>query len=281
VRDTPFERRQHESTAKHQNNLKRFLRDIQNDHERNEREKKKAKDEVERLNRITGTSTVAQPTLAASAHTVSRSNTGAITAADQKRQWSQLAEMGIQVPDSYGGEMATPSGWKAISQTKLEEALVEESLSKGIRKRKLDDEEAEEMQPSSVQSSRKVWGKTIKTYPGEDAADLDALLAGPLPHKKKKQDIKKKSPTPPRADTTLNFSVAETVASPSNVDEADAPHDSGTTEVASVGADKAIDESDPTLTSEPADNTGETSIVQPALIPVFKKRKGKATSNSV
>src|SRR5256885_11873454 len=52
VKDTKFERAQHEATGKHQGNLRRFLKSIQDGHERGEREKQRARAEVERLNKV-------------------------------------------------------------------------------------------------------------------------------------------------------------------------------------------------------------------------------------
>ncbi|MCJ1359147.1 MAG: hypothetical protein MMC33_009147 [Icmadophila ericetorum] len=50
IRDTKIEKQNHEATPKHQGNLKRFLGDLHRDHEKDEREKQRAKDEVARLN---------------------------------------------------------------------------------------------------------------------------------------------------------------------------------------------------------------------------------------
>ncbi|RMZ78709.1 hypothetical protein DV737_g3753, partial [Chaetothyriales sp. CBS 132003] len=137
VRDTPFERRQHESTAKHQNSLKRFLRDIQNSHERGERDKEKAKAEK------------------------GGQKGGQQSADDQKRQWQQLADMGIKVPDHVRTEMAMVGDWKALPQHSLD-AAAEDALS------------VETLQSSA---KRKVWGKSIKNLPDSDEDGLDALLA--------------------------------------------------------------------------------------------------------
>ncbi|RMZ80392.1 hypothetical protein DV738_g2811, partial [Chaetothyriales sp. CBS 135597] len=163
VRDTPFERRQHESTAKHQGKLKHFLRDIQNNHERSEREKEKAKAEVERLNRITGTG-VAPPSLASAkpstrTPTASKEKGGQRTVDDQKRQWQQLADMGIKVPDHVRTEMAMAGDWQAVRQHNVE-GMSEDRLSVGVRKRKAADEEEDELEEiPQAPSQKKVWGE--------------------------------------------------------------------------------------------------------------------------
>ncbi len=50
VRDTKLERTNHDATPKHQGNLKRFLKDLHRGHEKDEKDKERAKAEVARLN---------------------------------------------------------------------------------------------------------------------------------------------------------------------------------------------------------------------------------------
>ena len=52
VRETPIERKNHEASAKHQNNIQRSLRDLHKNKEREDRDKQRAKDEVARLNGV-------------------------------------------------------------------------------------------------------------------------------------------------------------------------------------------------------------------------------------
>jgi hypothetical protein len=287
VRDTPFERKQHESTAKHQTNLKRFLRDIQNNHERDEREKQKAKAEVERLNKLTGGGT-AQPVAASSTPTIRKSTTGALTAVDQKRQWSQLAEMGIQVPDQFRGEMAMASNWQVAPKPKSEETSGDESLSKGVRKRKLEGDEGEEEEQQIEQPSRKAWGKTTKSYPGQDASNLDALLSSHLPLKKERTVIKdeeEKLPEDERSTSTHDSVKEEPLDTDDNATGIPGGRDARVSVVASEGmnfkAEEAADTVKPLVKPGPTEDTGETTISQANTIPVFKKRKPKATSNTI
>jgi len=117
VKDTPFERKQHENTGKHQGNLKRFLQGIQRDHAKNEREKDKAKAEVERLNRIAGVSSSSTAPLGATQSSrPSTSSSAPLSAADQKRQWAQLAEMGIAIPQSARIDTVMPGDWQVSSR---------------------------------------------------------------------------------------------------------------------------------------------------------------------
>jgi len=180
VKDTKFERTQHEATGRHQGNLKRFLRGIQNDHEKDEREKQRAKSEVDRLNRAVGgaSTSPAQD----DAHTSRRpapAGASQISVADRKRQMAQLAEMGIAVPDEYRREMALVGDWQVVSQKPVELGQPtgkEPFLSVGVRKRKFEGQEEEEEAGENVK--KKGWGSMTKEYPSNPPKDLDALLAG-------------------------------------------------------------------------------------------------------
>lgn len=110
VRDTKLERQNHESTGKHQGAIKRFLRDLHRGHEREDREKQRAKDEVARLNSVTSGGGSAAGTGVESGSAVGgapwrRTTTTANTAssnagmapAERAKQVKQLAEMGVLV----------------------------------------------------------------------------------------------------------------------------------------------------------------------------------------
>ena len=72
--------------------------------------------------------------------------------------------------------------WQPIHPTSVVNQCAQESLSTGIRKRKLDDEEEQDDMPAEPRS-RRVWGKTTRCYPGEKDDDLDALLSAGIPLK--------------------------------------------------------------------------------------------------
>jgi hypothetical protein len=275
VRDTTFEKRQHEATGKHQNNLKRFLRDIQNNHERGEREKEKAKAEVERLNKVVGcaSATTGAASEPAKPTTVRKTPAARLSAEDQKRQWAQLAQMGIDVPDNFRAEMAMAGEWKSVPQAKMQEnEPVTDSLSVGVRKRKLDEEDEEDVESGTALSARKVWGKSIRTYPGDETQqqDLDSLLSGTISLKKDQLDQHVKQE--PTAEARAPFSPgpvdpasgASTASRVNTVVAKQEPSDDSTTRVKSeaVGGD--------------AGGASLQKISVDAPIPVFKKRKAKA-----
>ncbi|KAK0509460.1 hypothetical protein JMJ35_007854 [Cladonia borealis] len=184
VRDTKLEKTNHEATPKHQGNLKRFLRDLHKGHEREEREKQRAKDEVDRLNGVvSGTGSKAPPWERKSAIPAASASRQA-TPADRKKQLAQLAELGVAVPEDFRKEMAMVGDWQTTSErliydnAKKEEDggdIKPEGLNIGVRKRKFEGQEEEEEAGERV--VRRGWGSTVRAYPGqEDDKDLDALL---------------------------------------------------------------------------------------------------------
>lgn len=193
MKDTKFERIQHEATGRHQGNLKRFLRSIQNDHEKDDREKQRAKSEVERLNRAVGGSSIPPAQGAYPFKQAVPSNALQPNVTDRKRQMAQLAGMGIAVPDEYRGDMALPGDWQVLSQKPIEldqQNGSQASLSVGIRKRKFEGLEEEEEAGETVK--KKGWGSTTKEYPTTSQNAVDSLLAGGVLLKKEesKPDLK-------------------------------------------------------------------------------------------
>lgn len=190
VRDTKLEKTNHEATPKHQGNLKRFLRDLHKGHEREERDKQRAKDEVDRLNGVvsgSGSKSGGAPWERRSAiPPPSASGTEQATPADRKRQLAQLAEMGVAVPEDVRREMAMAGDWQTTSERLVyendflkkeeDEDVKSGGLNVGVRKRKFEGQEEEEEAGETV--IRRGWGSTIRTYPGaEGAADeLKTLL---------------------------------------------------------------------------------------------------------
>lgn len=274
VRDTPFERKQHESTAKHQNNLKRFLRDIQNDHERGQRDKERARAEVERLNRMTGGSTTTSaPQASAPLPTIRRDQSTPLTAADQKRQWQQLVDMGIQAPDHVRGEMAMSGNWQVVAQLKAEQELSRESLSVGVRKRRLEedaDEDGLDGETVPVRNERRAWGKSTRNCPGRDNDDLDFLLSSIVLRKQEKpeNDIKPK----PKLNHP-NLDEAPTQDRPT-VNAADCNENSPASDGAPAGVSPLKQEATDQKQEKPAIN----DIPEIDRLPLFKKRKGKSKS---
>ncbi|KAL9134413.1 MAG: hypothetical protein Q9175_004409, partial [Cornicularia normoerica] len=191
VRDTKLEKTNHEATPKHQGNLRRFLRDLHKGHERDERDKQRAKDEVDRLNGVVSASGSKsgrapwerRPAIPPPSIGVNRQ----ATSADRKRQLAQLAEMGVAVPDDFRREMAMAGDWQTTSERVIydndfmkkeedSEDVKHGGLNVGVRKRKFEGQEEEEEAGEMV--IRKDWGSTIRTYPGAegDEDDLNTLL---------------------------------------------------------------------------------------------------------
>ncbi|OJJ02681.1 hypothetical protein ASPVEDRAFT_42185 [Aspergillus versicolor CBS 583.65] len=199
IRDTAFEKTQHEATGKHQSNLKRFLREIHRDNERQQRDSQRAKDEVERLrNSVAGggkagndNSSWKKGSSAAAAPTPQRP----VSVEERKKQMAQLAEMGVAIPDDYRSEMALAGDWQTVSEKVIqpeEQEGEEKQPTLGVRKRKHDldiDEEEEEAKQEAERFVSKGWGSRTRQYPGakdEEDDDLDALLASTKEVKKTK-----------------------------------------------------------------------------------------------
>ena len=190
MRDTKLEKTNHEATPKHQGNLKRFLRDLHKGHERDERDKQRAKDEVDRLNGVvSGSSSKSGGAPWERRSAIPSASAGVsqqATPADRKRQLAQLAEMGVAVPEDFRREMAMAGDWQIVSEKLVynDDSVKKEEhnedakpggLNVGVRKRRFEGQEEEEAGETVV---KKGWGSTIRTYPGakEDDDDLDNLL---------------------------------------------------------------------------------------------------------
>ncbi|KLJ08448.1 hypothetical protein EMPG_16134 [Blastomyces silverae] len=204
VRDTAFERTQHEATGKHQGSLKRFLRDIHRNNERDERENQKAKNEVERLKGVvsgspqTGDQQQRPPWkrgLGAGSATGANAEPSAslsVNAEQRKRQLAQLVEMGVAIPEEFRGDMALAGDWNVVEETTTgskdpAEADSLAGLNVGVRKRKFEGQEEEEAAGEIVM--RKGWGSTTREFPGkEKEEDLDALLERTTELRRKKRE---------------------------------------------------------------------------------------------
>ncbi|RYO75361.1 hypothetical protein DL766_005294 [Monosporascus sp. MC13-8B] len=207
VRDTKLERTNHEATAKHQSALKRFLRDLHRGHEQEQREKERARREIERLNGTVGgggsgsgsasAGPASKPTAAAGGST-----TQAVTKEERQRQWEQLAEMGIDVPTELRPEMAMAGEWTVTNTRvindddgapKTEGSDAEQGTATGVRKRPKregeDDDDEIKREEDAIRGLFKKprrWGRDTRNAP-EDDAELDALLSGTLVAPKKEE----------------------------------------------------------------------------------------------
>ncbi|TPX25612.1 hypothetical protein DIZ76_011067 [Coccidioides immitis] len=210
VRDTPFERTQHEATGKHQGSLKRFLRDVHRSQDKDQKDSQKAKNEIERLKGLVAPTTKAsgqQPTWKRGTGHLDSGTSASLSVNKEQRksQMEQLAEMGVAIPEEFRPEMALAGEWKTVSETLVTDSTGRDTAAmvKGVRKRKLDGqeegEEGEEDETSGVvpdqQRPRKVWGSTFKSHPGlgEDDEELEALLSKTTHLKGKKPKLESKS----------------------------------------------------------------------------------------
>ncbi|KAF4635799.1 hypothetical protein G7Y89_g2276 [Cudoniella acicularis] len=177
VRDTKLEKANHEATPKHQGNLKRFLRDLHRGHEKDEKDKERAKSEVARLN---GLVTGGGASSSSSSSGFGRGPTPSIpkpqaTAAQRKQQLAQLAEMGVTIPDEFRPDMAIAGEWQVTEEriVDLDGEKKPDSIALGVRKRTLEEEEEE-----LAEAKKRRWGSTYRTHPTEeDDGDLEALLS--------------------------------------------------------------------------------------------------------
>ena len=274
VRDTPLERKNHESTGKHQGNIQRQLRDIHKRKEREDRDKQRAKDEVARLNGLVGggdkgnaASTSATPQLLPPPGTRPQPPPPVSNAAAQRKAHAeQLAALGVALPEELKREVTGVGGWSTVSETvvsapkslaeiKEEEQMKAEQgvLNKGVHKRKAEDEEAE----AEASRKRNVWGSSLRRYPGggnEDGEggegggeDLNALLSGV--GKKKEEEVKAEAEVDVRVKSR---DVVEGMP-------------------AAGGKTETVDES---VAEDVKQESDDTALTAPPAV-VFKKRKAK------
>ncbi|WPG99756.1 Hypothetical protein R9X50_00257500 [Acrodontium crateriforme] len=203
VKDTSLERKNHEASGKHQNNIQRSLRDLHKNKEREEREKQRAKDEVARLNGLVGGSGQQQQgkpeALTGRAQQPAITSAPKLTTAEQRRAHAeQLAALGVELPEELKREITGVGGWQTVSERIIEaprslaDIKREEdagtdvqhgngTISQGVHKRRMQDEE-EDARDEEAAPKPRAWGSKMKTYPGSKDErpdeDLDALLSG-------------------------------------------------------------------------------------------------------
>ncbi|MDI1490795.1 MAG: hypothetical protein OHK93_001999 [Ramalina farinacea] len=281
VRDTKLERSNHEATPRHQGNLQRFLRGLHRDHEREEREKSRAKQEVDRLNGVTSASPPAPEGRASAIPSSNASSTRQATPAERKAQLQQLAAMGVAVPEDFRREMAMAGEWSVQSQRiiesggEIDEGIKKEEdeddkkkvLNVGVRKRKHEGQEEEEEAGEKV--VRKGWGSTTKAYPGAGGDnDLDALLNAtrrPEELNEGGSTVKSESSRAPGTTTIED-----------NHDERP-QENSGTfhTRVEELGKSAPSGRDDSEIKIENPDQAANPSLEDVPSGPVFKKRKSR------
>lgn len=280
VRDTKLERANHEATGKHQGAIKRSLRDLHRNHEKEERDKDRAKREIERLNGVvSGSRPAGSFKPAASAGAPGSGQT--LTKEEQQRQLEQLAGLGVNIPTELRPELALPGEWTVTSTRVLKDpeqgdeskdSANPSARAAGVRKRdreKTEDEQEEEEALKTLFKKPKRWGRETKSMPTEGDEELDQLLSSTLVKPKKEEDEEVKMKLDPDAEIKTEDTETRGPDAPDVVkqeDIKDAPplikHES----TGDVGG----------LSSEipPAPEAqSETIEAQPAVI--FKKRKPK------
>ncbi|KHN95931.1 U1 zinc finger family protein [Metarhizium album ARSEF 1941] len=190
VRDTKLERQNHEATAKHQNAIKRSLRDLHRTHEREERDKERARREIDRLNAAVASSSSGPSRLGRASAAASSSKEASL-----KRQREQLAEMGVAIPEDFRGEMAMPGEWTVTSSRVIEGAgdAARDKPATGVRKREERGEDEEEEEEDAVKGLFKKprrWGRDSRRMPEEEDEELDALLSGTVQLKAERGDVR-------------------------------------------------------------------------------------------
>ncbi|KAL2150617.1 hypothetical protein VTH82DRAFT_7180 [Thermothelomyces myriococcoides] len=280
VRDTGLERANHEAMAKHQSAVKRSLREIHRNAEQKEREKDRAKQEIDRLNGVVSGARGASSSASKSTTKAGGGAYGAppqqVSQAERQKQLEQLAELGVNIPTELRGSMAMAGEWTVTSTRVIEprsektdgtdpESVPVEARATGVkreRERTEEEKEQEEAIKGLFKKPRK-WGIDSKTVPTEEDAELDALLSNPLVKSKKEESetpqIKsEESPDQPAAGGDVLEPVKKEESPIKKEPEEDEPGFGPT------AADKEI-------SPPPASGTADSGT--PAV--VFKKRKPK------
>lgn len=176
VRDTKLERSNHEATGKHQGAVKRALSNLHRAANTEERERARARREIDRLNGV----------VVAAAPPSAPTPPGGAAVAERKRQAEQLAALGVALPQAFRGDLAMPGEWSVTSTTTVgeradDEAEATKARAKGVHKRERTDENHEhEATVDGLFKRPRRWGRGTAHAGGEATQDLDALLNGGL-----------------------------------------------------------------------------------------------------
>ncbi|KAG6040653.1 hypothetical protein E4U41_007554 [Claviceps citrina] len=192
VRDTKLERQNHEATGRHQNAIKRSLRDLHRTHDREQREKERARREIDRLNGVVaGSLPVGGPGAPRSSSPSRGTKMSSAGESSLKEQREQLARMGVSVPSAFLPDMAMPGEWTVTSSRVVggdadADADAAERLATGVRgkagrgrRRGEDGEEEGEDAVRGLFKKPRRWGRDTKVLSSEgEDAELEALLCG-------------------------------------------------------------------------------------------------------
>jgi len=237
VRDTPQEKKQHEASPKHQGGIQRSLKNLHKEKDRAAKDEERAKAEVQRLNGIVGdgksqsvvkTNNIGPSnTIAKTAPTFTQSVSNRATIDDRRKQAEQLYAMGVAVPDEFRRDLSVASAWTSVSekvvyQPKEEEIKddKDESINHEDTKdasdfasRNVAEDDEENTEMLFTGKRKKIWGKTVKTYPGASESkvvDFDVLMAGPPRSKVVQVATVKREESSEEAVDAIKDDVAET-----------------------------------------------------------------------
>ncbi|PSR82682.1 hypothetical protein BD289DRAFT_437083 [Coniella lustricola] len=290
VRDTKLERLNHEATGKHQGAVKRSLRDLHRTKEHEDRDKERAKREIERLNGVVSGTPRSSGASGPSSSFSGGASRGNMSESERQRQAEQLASLGVSVPQQFRGEMAMAGEWTVTSTTVVEEKprqseddMNPEARARGVRKRERTDEEKEEEDAiKSLFKKPRRWGRDSKIAGGDADQDLDALLSGGLVVKKKEEEEEKEEGEDLKK--AVDGSAGKTEEDPvgESVGMADAGEDDTKQEHVSAENVPAIKEEPadgldaiPTAEAQTGSDAQETPGLSETPVVAFKKRKPK------
>ncbi|KAG6036851.1 hypothetical protein E4U40_007756 [Claviceps sp. LM458 group G5] len=310
VRDTKLERQNHEATARHQNAIKRSLRDLHRTHDWEQREKERARREIDRLNGVVarssrlpnGSEHPPEPTTS-SASSSTRQGTSTTDSA-LKQQREQLAQMGVSIPSELLPDMAMPGEWTVTNTRVIDdhnsEGNSKDRLAMGVRKRGgrgwEEEEEEEKEEQDAVRGlfkKPKRWGRDTRALEGEGGdAELDALLSGTVVLKgeqqKQQQQQKKKEVEEEGRDENSGDIKAEDEEEKHGVSVSGVVKNEQDLEGEVHGRDAAVKAEEPAVKIKReegeeeegggggAAKEGEAKEETPGIAPVvFKKRKAK------
>ncbi|KAK4184106.1 WW domain-binding protein 4 [Podospora australis] len=297
VRDTKLERANHEATGRHQGALKRSLRDLHRSADQAEREKDRAKREVERLNGVvSGQPSAPRPksgTYGAPSSSSAAPAGGQLTKEERQRQLEQLVEMGVNIPTELRPEMAMAGEWSVTNTRVIDDDAItqenngeggiikgSESRAVGVKRERQRTEEEKEQEEAlnGLFTKRRKWGVDSKRMPGEEDAELDALLSGPLIKTKKEEKTEdEEGMKEEEADTTVKTEVPQD----------DVPRIKTEESVEGPGLGAITDVKDEVVKKEAGDgvdlsapDAGDSNVKGTAAVAegpavVFKKRKPK------
>lgn len=242
VKDTKFEKQQHEATGRHQGNIRRSLKSLHREQEIEARKQAQAKAEVARLNGLVPGASGAGPSVAAGvgdkATFSKKEPQKKATVEDRKKQWEQLAAMGVALPEEARQDMGMAGDWKVVTKQVVgkvnEQGNFEESqLNKGVHKRKIDETEEDRIAAEGLITKKKGWGHTYKSFPGskgKEDDDLEALFGtkktaetNPEEKVKTEEPVKDEEKAEPLHDIPTADEAAATAAATPVKQEDDAP----------------------------------------------------------